>query len=74
MSHEAAERERLERSGQPPHLMGGVASWERGGPVDELDGGKEVDEEDEEDTTTNFGEGPETDGAKLWKAKRTLRK
>ena len=74
MSHEAAERERLERSGQPPSLMGGVASWERGGPVDELDTGKDVDEDEEEETTTSFGEGPETDGTKLWKAKRTLRK
>ncbi|KAF9792082.1 WD40 repeat-like protein [Thelephora terrestris] len=73
MSHEAAERERLERTGQPPSLMGGVASWERGGPVDELDGGKDVDEEDEEEATTGFGEGAEADGAKLWKPKRTLR-
>ena len=74
MSHEAAERERLERTGQPPSLMGGVASWERGGAVDELDGGKDVDEEDEEETATSFGEGAEADGAKLWKPKRTLRK
>lgn len=74
MSHEAAERERLDRSGQPSSLMGGVASWERGGPVDELDSGKEVDEEDEDETTASFGEGPDTDGTKLWKAKRTLRK
>ena len=74
MSQEAAERERQERSGQPSSMMGGVASWERGGPVDELDSGKDVDEEDEEETTTSFGEGPETDGAKLWKPKRTLRK
>lgn len=73
MSHEAAERERLERTGQPPSLMGGVASWERGGPVDELDGGKEVDEEDEEEVTTSFGEGSESSGTKHWKAKRTLR-
>jgi striatin 1/3/4 len=74
LSHEAAERERIERLGQPSSSMGGVAPWERGGPVDELDGGKDVDEEDDEETTINFGEGPETDGAKLWKAKRTLRK
>lgn len=73
MSHEA-ERERLERTGQPSSLMGGVTSWERGGAVDELDGGKDVEEDDEEEPTTNFGEGGETDGAKLWKAKRTLRK
>ena len=72
MSHEAAERERLERTGEP--LAGGVASWERGGSVDELDGGKDVDEDDEEESTTSFGEGAETDGSKLWKAKRTLRK
>lgn len=72
MSHEAAERERLERTGEP--LVGGVASWERGGSVDELDGGKDVDEDDEEESTTSFGEGAETDGSKLWKAKRTLRK
>jgi striatin 1/3/4 len=74
MSHEAAERERQERSGQAPSLMGGVASWERGGPVDDLDNGKDVEDEDEEETTTSFGEGPDTDGTKLWKAKRTLRK
>lgn len=73
LNHEAAERERLERTGEPP-LMGGAASWERGGPYDEHSGGKEVDEEDEEESTTSFGEGSETDGAKLWKPKRTLRK
>ena len=67
LSHEAAERERLERTGE-------AASWERGGPYDEHSGGKDVDEEDEEETTASFGEGSETDGAKLWKAKRTLRK
>lgn len=74
MSHEAAERERLERTGEPPSLMGGVASWERGGPEDEHGSGKDVEEEDEEESTTSFGEGSETDGTKLWKAKRTLRK
>jgi striatin 1/3/4 len=74
MSHEAAERERLERTGELPSFAGGVDSWERGGPVDELDSGKDVDEEDEEESTANFGEGAETDGAKLWKPKRTLRK
>lgn len=77
MSHEAAERERLERTGEPigeAPSLGGVASWERGGPDDEHGGGKDVDEEEEEDSTTSFGEGSETDGAKLWKAKRTLRK
>ena len=73
MSHEAAERERLERMGEPPSLMG-AASWERGGPDDEHGGEKEVDEEDEEESTASFGEGSETEGAKLWKAKRTLRK
>ena len=73
MSHEAAERERLERTGESTSLMG-AASWERGGPEDEHGSGKDVDEEDEEETATNFGEGSETDGAKLWKAKRTLRK
>jgi striatin 1/3/4 len=72
MSHEA-ERERLERTGEPTSFMG-AASWERGGPDDEHGGGKDVDEEDEEETTTNFGEGSEADGAKLWKPKRTLRK
>jgi len=74
LNHEAAERERLERTGEPPSSMGGAASWERGGSYDEHGGGKDVDEEDEEDTTASFGEGSETDGAKLWKAKRTLRK
>ena len=73
MSHEAAERERLERTGEAPSLMG-AASWERGGPDDEHGGGKDVDEEDEEESTASFGEGSEADGAKLWKAKRTLRK
>lgn len=73
MSHEAAERDRLERTGESTSLIG-AASWERGGPEDEHGGGKDVDEEDEEETTTNFGEGSETDGTKLWKAKRTLRK
>ena len=74
MSHEAAERERLERTGEPPSLMGGAASWERGGPDDEHSSGKDVDEDDEEESTASFGEGSEADGAKLWKAKRTLRK
>ena len=74
MSHEAAERERLERTGEPPSLMGGAASWERGGPDDEHGGGKDVDEEDEEESAASFGEGSGTDGAKLWKPKRTLRK
>ena len=74
LNHEAAERERLERTGEPQSSMGGAASWERGGPYDEHGGGKEVDEEDEEESAANFGEGSETDGAKLWKAKRTLRK
>jgi len=74
LNHEAAERERLERTGEPPSSMGGAASWERGGPYDEHGGGKDVDEEDEEEATASFGEGSETDGAKLWKAKRTLRK
>ena len=73
LNHEAAERERLERTGEPP-LMGGAASWERGGSYDEHGSGKDVDEEDEEESTTSFGEGSEVDGAKLWKAKRTLRK
>lgn len=72
MSHEAAERERLERTGEPP--MGGVASWERGGSDDEHGSGKDIDEEDEEEPAASFGEGSEADGAKLWKAKRTLRK
>ena len=74
LTHEAAERERLERTGEPPSSMGGAASWERGGSYDEHGGGKDVDEEDEEEPTTSFGEGSESDGAKLWRAKRTLRK
>ena len=74
MSHEAAERERLERTGGPPSLIDRAASWERGGPDDEHGGGKDVDEEEEEESTASFGEGSETDGTKLWKAKRTLRK
>lgn len=74
LTHEAAERERLERTGEPPSSMGGVASWERGGLDDEHGSGKDVDEEDEEETTASFGEGSDTDGAKIWKAKRTLRK
>ena len=72
LNHEA-ERERLERTGEP-HLMGGAASWERGGPYDEHASGKDIDEEDDEEPNTSFGEGSEADGAKLWKAKRTLRK
>jgi striatin 1/3/4 len=74
LTHEAAERERLERTGEPPSMMGGVASWERGGPEDEHGGGKDVDEEDDEESTASFGEGSDVDGAKLWRAKRTLRK
>lgn len=73
MSHEAAERERLERTGESQSFVG-AASWERGGSDDEHSGGKDVDEEDEEESTTSFGESSETDGAKLWKVKRTLRK
>ena len=74
LTHEAAERERLERTGESQSLMGGAASWERGGPYDDHGSGKDVDEEDEEESATSFGEGSETDGAKLWKPKRTLRK
>jgi len=71
MSHEAAECERLEHMGGSQSLVR-ATSWEHGGSDDEHGNGKDIDKEDEEESTTSFGEGLETDGTKLWKVKCTL--
>jgi striatin 1/3/4 len=77
LSHEAAERDRMERSNEVVSSGSSSSSWERR-PSDEDEGGniKEVeDDEDDEDSTSDIvGEGSEGDGGKLWKPKRTLRK
>lgn len=66
LSHEASEQARLDRTGQ----LSGAASWEHRGRDDEEEPKEEeADVEDEE--ANEVGEG---DGAKVWKAKRTLRK
>lgn len=70
LSQEAAERARLDQSGQHSVPISGAASWERRAR-DEDDEGKEEEPEVEEDESTVIGEG---EGTKAWKAKRTLRK
>ena len=70
LSQEAAERARLDPSGQHSVPISGAASWERRAR-DEDDEGKEEEPEVEEDESTVIGEG---EGTKAWKAKRTLRK
>jgi len=69
LSQEAAERARLEQSGQHDMPISGAASWERRAR-DEDDEGKDEEPEVEEDESTVIGEG---EGTKAWKAKRTLR-
>ncbi|KAH9829146.1 WD40 repeat-like protein [Rhodofomes roseus] len=69
LSQEAAERARLEQSGQHSMPISGAASWERRAR-DEDDEGKDEEPEVEEDESSVIGEGEET---KAWKAKRTLR-
>ncbi|EPT05407.1 hypothetical protein FOMPIDRAFT_61493 [Fomitopsis schrenkii] len=69
LSQEAAERARLDQSGQHSVPISGAASWERRAR-DEDDEGKEEEPEVEEDESTVIGEG---EGTKAWKAKRTLR-
>jgi striatin 1/3/4 len=73
--HEAAERERLRDVDLG--LPANAPSWDRRSSDEEDPGNlKEVeDEEDDEESASDIvGEGLDGDGAKLWKAKRTLRK
>lgn len=70
LSQEAAERARLDQSGQHSVPISGAASWERRAR-DEDDEGKEEEPEVDDDESSVIGEG---EGTKAWKAKRTLRK
>lgn len=70
MSHEFLERVGHEATGQSGPSISGAASWERRNREDDEDG-KEEDAEVEDEDSSVIGEG---DGAKVWKAKRTLRK
>ncbi|KAI0933823.1 hypothetical protein AcV5_005866 [Taiwanofungus camphoratus] len=69
MSHEFLERVGHEATGQSGPSISGAASWERRNREDDEDG-KEEDAEVEDEDSSVIGEG---DGAKVWKAKRTLR-
>ncbi|KZT03524.1 WD40 repeat-like protein [Laetiporus sulphureus 93-53] len=69
LSHEAAEQARGEQSGSTGVPISGAASWERRNR-DEDDEGKEEEPDVEDEESSVIGEG---EGAKVWKAKRTLR-
>ncbi|OBZ75399.1 Striatin-3 [Grifola frondosa] len=63
LSHETSEQARIERANQ-----GSVSSWERQSREEDEEGREEELEEEEEASVIG-----ESDGAKVWKAKRTLR-
>ncbi|KAK7693152.1 hypothetical protein QCA50_002718 [Cerrena zonata] len=66
LSHEAADRARLEGSGS----LSGAASWERREQEEDEDIKEEEPADMEDEEGTEIGEGED---AKIWKAKRTLR-
>lgn len=70
LSHEAAERARLERDGQPGPQLSGALSWERRARDDDEEG-KEEEPEVEDDEASDIGS---EEGSKVWRAKKTLRK
>lgn len=70
LSHEAAERARLERDGQPSPQVSGALSWERRARDDEEDTKEEEPDVDDEEGSEISSE----EGSKVWKAKKTLRK
>ena len=67
LSHEAADRARLEGSGS----LSGAASWEGRAQEEDEDVKEEEPADMEDEEGTEIGEGEDT---KIWKAKRTLRK
>lgn len=70
LSHEAAERARLERDDQSGPQISGAASWERRARDDDEES-KEEEPEVEDDEASEMGS---EEGSKVWRAKKTLRK
>ncbi|KAH9951500.1 WD40 repeat-like protein [Amylocystis lapponica] len=69
ISHDTAEQARLDRSAQAGMLVSGAASWERRTHEEEEEV-KEEEAEIEDEESSVIGE---SEGGKVWKAKRTLR-